>query len=89
MNPREGSETLVVVLLVPVPGVVLAQSDVTVADLLERVNDLTSRDVVLESILVGSGSYSTDNGCRIEGYCPNLDAWNQQVQASWTPEVFR
>lgn len=61
-------------LLVPVPGVVLAQSDVTVQDLLERVNDLTSRDMALESFFVGSGSYSTDNGRRIGGYCTNPDA---------------
>lgn len=72
--PMRGLKPLVVVLLVPVPGVVLAQSDVTVQDLLARVNDLTSRVVALESIFVGSGSYSTDKGFRIGGYCTNPDA---------------
>ena len=79
---------LFVALLVLVPGVVLAQSDITVDDLLARVNALADRVDTLESMFVGSGSYSTDNGCRIGGYYTNPDAWDQQVQSSTIVKYF-
>jgi len=73
---------LFMVLLLLVPGVVLAQSEVTLDDVLVVVNDLTSRVETLEAIFENSGSYATDGGCRIGGYFTNPDVWDQQVQDS-------